>query len=77
MPNITGSTEYGVKLSTSNSATGQGAITLTGGIQSNSNVAGALWDKALNIDASLSNPIYGNSTTVQQSAIASYILIKV
>jgi hypothetical protein len=64
LPNITGSTG-GNGLSPD--AHGTGAFTTTTG--SLSFVGGAFTQKSLSFDASHSNPIYGNSNTVQQEQI--------
>ena len=79
LPNITGSTDLAANLGNWISQyTGQGAIKVTSqsygntGVYDGNNRTG----NVISFDASLSNPIYGNSTTVQPPALTARYIIK-
>lgn len=67
LPNITGT--VGVYNENSSTITGTGAFYLDTYSQQGSNVAGDNDNPLVYFDASRSNPIYGNSTTVQPPAV--------
>lgn len=76
LPNITGTTEVGVVFASTSAPTGTGAISLTHGSAMNNPVGGRCWDRGFDFDASHSNSIYGNSTTVQPPALTMLPIIK-
>ena len=77
LPNITGSTQCYFQTNTSNNLAGNGCISITEGEKTSPSNGTAGWGKRINIDASSSSFIYGNSDTVQPPASKKFIYYKV
>lgn len=77
LPNITGSTQCYFQTNTPNNFAGNGCISTTEGEKTSPSNGTAGWGKRINIDASSSSFIYGNSDTVQPPASKKFIYYKV